>query len=80
MESKPHSSGLVVDLALIEIHTNQSVMFYDNQNDGSKSWFIDFYKDKTDEKSIIFHKIQTLLINTMLEWVYNRNKKRSLAF
>jgi D-alanyl-D-alanine dipeptidase len=62
----PHASGLAVDINLVDPKTGTEVKMWDKTDwpDGAK---IDFYKDRTDAKGKTYHRLQTLLIETMLK-------------
>jgi D-alanyl-D-alanine dipeptidase len=42
------------------------VKFFDYQKDGSDAWFVGFYKNKNDELSCEYQRLQDLLITVML--------------
>ncbi len=79
MDRMPHSSGLVVDLGLINLETNEPVSFYSFKNDKEASWFVDFYRDKQDPQSVEFQRIQDIMINAMLLSGFKLGKKKNLA-
>jgi D-alanyl-D-alanine dipeptidase len=65
-EAMPHASGYVVDVNLYDLETSEELSLWDKK-DWPEGAFVDFYRDKTDEKSINFQKLQSLLIQTMVD-------------
>jgi len=65
-ETMPHASGYVVDVNLYNLETGEELSLWDHKDwpDGA---FVDFYRDKTDESSKKFQKLQDLLIQTMVD-------------
>ena len=78
MDKMPHSSGLVVDLGLINLETNEPVSFYSFKDDGTDSWFVDFYRDKQDPQSVEFQRIQDIMINAMLASGFKLGQKKEI--
>jgi D-alanyl-D-alanine dipeptidase len=72
---QPHSTGLTVDLNLIDLNTTQKVEMWDKKDwpDGA---FIDFYRNKNDPKSQKYQKLQDLLMDTMLGLGFKIGEKR----
>jgi D-alanyl-D-alanine dipeptidase len=66
IENMPHATGKTVDVTLWDPKTNQEV-FSRSLADGIESMFIGFYKNKTDEASQHYQKLQDLIMTTMLE-------------
>jgi D-alanyl-D-alanine dipeptidase len=62
MLEMPHLSGLVIDIGLLDLSTNQPVPFFDSKRDGKESWFIGFYKTSDNPNSAHFQNLQDLLI------------------
>ncbi len=61
---KPHSKGTVVDIALYDLETNKEIYLRDKQDD-PEAYYVDFYSNKTDEKSKEFCRLQQLLKSVM---------------
>lgn len=64
-ERMAHSTGLVVDVNLVDLKTGQEAAIWDKK-DWPDGVFMDFYRTKKDPKSKKFQQLQDLLINTML--------------
>jgi D-alanyl-D-alanine dipeptidase len=60
----PHSTGLAVDVNLVDLSTGEEIAIWD-KSDWPDGIFVDYYKNKTDEKSRQYQRMQDLLINTM---------------
>lgn len=75
LETMPHSTGRVVDVSLVDIKSGEELMFRDSADD-PEAWFVDFYRDKADERSREFQRLQDLLIETMLSVGFKLGSKR----
>jgi len=64
MDAMPHSSGRAVDIGLIDLGTETEVHFRNNADDPD-AYFINFYANRTDDIGKGYHRLQTLLIETM---------------
>lgn len=67
LETMPHSTGMVIDISLINTKTNEELMMRDSKDDSDGAFFIDYYKYKNDERSQEFQRRQRMMIDTMLE-------------
>lgn len=61
----PHGTGRVVDINLVDLKTGEEVETWDKK-DWPDGVFVDFYKDKTDEPSQEYQRLQTIILETML--------------
>ncbi len=75
LETMPHSTGRVVDVSLVDLKSEEELMFRDSADDPD-GWFVDFYKNKTDAKSQEFQRLQDLLIETMTSVGFKLGGKR----
>lgn len=66
MTHMPHATGKTVDVTLWDPKEKSEVYLRDG-DDGADALFIDFYKDKEDEKSRWFQEMQEYVIGTMLD-------------
>lgn len=66
MKDKPHTSGLVVDVNLVDPKTGEQVRMRDPKHDDEGAQTIGYYKDKADPVSREYQRLQDLLIETML--------------
>jgi D-alanyl-D-alanine dipeptidase len=66
MVTMPHSTGTAVDVSLIDLKTGEEIIMRDHADDADGAFFINYYKDKTDPKSIQFQQYQDILVSTML--------------
>ena len=64
MERMPHSTGLAVDVGLIDLKTGEELKMR-NADDDPEAFFVDFYKNKKDANSREFQRLQDVLIRTM---------------
>ncbi len=60
----PHSTGLAVDIGLMDIKTGQELKMRDSKDD-PEAYFIDYYRNKKDLQSREFQRLQNILISTM---------------
>lgn len=63
--TKPHATGLVVDINLIDIKSGKEVEMWD-KSDWPDGVFVDFYKDKPDKKSQRYQELQLFMREIML--------------
>ena len=75
MNDMPHSTGLSVDVALFDPAENKEV-YMRNGDDGTDALFVGFYKDKEDEESKRYHKLQVTLIEVMQNNGFRLGTKR----
>lgn len=59
-----HSTGLAIDVGLIDLETGQELKMRDSKDD-PEAYFIDYYRDKKDPESQEFQRLQDLLIEIM---------------
>jgi D-alanyl-D-alanine dipeptidase len=71
----PHSSGQVVDINLVKLSSGQEVEIWDKK-DWPDGIFIDYYRYKTDAKSIEFQRLQNLMVSTMLSLGFKLGGKK----
>lgn len=65
-ETKPHSTGMAIDVVLLDIETNHPVMMRNGPRDGVFCCFVDFYRDKTEKECVVFQSLQDILVNSFL--------------
>ncbi len=65
MEGMPHAKGMSVDVALWDLNEDREV-FMRNGADGTDALFVDYYKNRNDEKSKEYQDLQEFVITTML--------------
>ncbi len=75
MKDMPHSLGLSIDVTMWDPQTDKEVYFR-NGDDGADALFVDFYQNKTDEKSMYYQDLQEYLINTMQDYGFRLGKLR----
>ena len=74
MSDMPHASGKSVDVALWDPQENKEVYMRDSKDDPD-ALFLDFYRDKTDEQSRYFQKLQDFVVQTMRSNGFDIGKK-----
>jgi len=62
----PHSTGLAVDVNLIDLKTGDEIETWDKA-DWPDGLFVGYYKDKMGSKSQRYQQMQDLLINVMVQ-------------
>ncbi len=75
MKDMPHALGFSVDIALWDPNEDKEV-YCRNAKDGTDALFVDFYKNKKDEQSKHYQKLQEYLINTMQDNGFRLGKLR----
>jgi len=71
----PHSSGLAVDVNLIDLKTESEVEMWDKL-DWPDGIFIGYYKQRQDPVSKKYQELQDLLIGTMLKAGFRLGEKK----
>lgn len=64
MKDMPHSTGIAIDVALIDIDTGKKLFMRDNK-DEPDCFFVGYYANKTDPQSQEYQKRQDMLISIM---------------
>ena len=72
---RPHATGKTVDVTLWDIKTNEPMVLRDRK-DGAEALFLDFYKNRPDEQSQYYQKLQDFLISAMLEHGFRLGPKK----
>lgn len=67
LTTMPHSTGMVIDINLVDTRTGEELIMRDSKDDSDGAFFIDYYKNKTDERSQEFQRRQQTMIDIMLE-------------
>jgi len=62
----PHSTGRVVDINLADLKTGNEVKMWDRK-DWPQGIVYGFYRDKVDEQSKEFQRLQDLMVKTMFD-------------
>ena len=75
MKDMPHSLGKTVDVALWDTKTDSEVFMRD-KSDGTDSFFIDFYKNRSDEKSQHYQKLQETVREIMESYGFTLGTKK----
>lgn len=75
IKDMPHATGLSVDVALWDDTSNREVFMRDGKDD-PEALFIDFYKDKTDEKSVYYQNLQERVVDIMQTNGFRLGKRR----
>jgi D-alanyl-D-alanine dipeptidase len=75
MVTMPHATGRAIDINLIDLTTGEEVTMRNPEEDPD-AFFIDFYKEKLDEVSKEYQRLQTLQVETMLEAGFSLGVKR----
>ncbi len=71
----PHSSGLAVDINLIDLKTRQEVEMWD-KTDWPDGIFINYYRENKDAKSKEYQRLQDLLVENMLKLGFKLGKRK----
>lgn len=71
----PHATGLAVDINLIKLSDGAEVEMW-GKADWPNGIFVDYYRNKEDEKSKKYQKLQDLLISNMLELGFTLGSKK----
>lgn len=69
-----HSTGLCVDINLIDLKNNREVKMWDKK-DWPDGVFVNFYRHGKDTESQKFQQLQDLLVNTMLSLEFTLGTK-----
>jgi D-alanyl-D-alanine dipeptidase len=64
-KTKPHATGLVVDINLISLKTDKEVETWDSKSDWPDGVFIDFYKHSDDPRHQEYQRLQVLMREVM---------------
>jgi len=64
MDKMPHKTGKTADVTLWDPKKKKEIYLRD-KGDGINALFVDFYKDRTDEKGKWYQSMQEYVINTM---------------
>ena len=75
MIDMPHSTGKTIDISLWDPVENKEVYMRDKE-DGTDALFVDFYKNKTDEKSLYYQGLQEWVTNVMQDQGFRLGIKR----
>ncbi|HEY8108846.1 MAG TPA: M15 family metallopeptidase [Patescibacteria group bacterium] len=76
MRDRPHMSGLVVDVNLVDPETGEQVKMRNPKHDDEGAQTIGFYKGKQDPVSREYERLQDLLIEVMLSVGFKLGVKR----
>jgi len=66
VERAIHATGRAVDISLLNLKTGQELYFRDGKDD-PEAFFIDYYKDRTDDAGREFQRRQDMLITIMAD-------------
>lgn len=75
MDKQPHATGYTVDVTLRSIKNGKELQLR-NEDDDVKSAFINYYKNKTDERSQEYQRRQLLLRDTMKQVGFTLGSKQ----
>ncbi|MFA5158693.1 MAG: M15 family metallopeptidase [Patescibacteria group bacterium] len=64
LETMPHSTGLAVDVGLIDLKSGKELMMR-NSKDDPEAFFVEYYRNKLDDQSQEYQQLQELLISAM---------------
>ena len=75
LDDRPHTTGCSVDVVLCSKRRG-GVVHLRGAKDGQDACFVDFYRDKTDAISVLYHHRQQLLIRAMFDAGFRLGRKR----
>ncbi len=75
MVDRPHADGRTVDVTLLDLKTQEELPMR-NKEDGVDAFFLNYYREKSDEQSQTYQRLQDLLGQAMLKAGFEYGSKR----